>query len=202
MRTFLFCFVISLFVRPVDAAFVYGTDATDELHGSRSSDDPGVIGFGEWEEGFSLTWDVVETESGWVYSYAIGDDDKDISHLNLEVTFDSPEPLIGYNGEFLDPKWLLANHPGSPGQPIDIFGVKFDEGQDFISFFSDRAPVYGHFYAKSGTDTYAYNAGALDVDSWDVLDFVVRPNGVVPEPGSLALLGLGACVVAVWRRRR
>jgi hypothetical protein len=193
------CFTLQL-----QAAFIWGTDASGELTGSRSVDN-GIVAVGDWSYDFGISWDVEAVDDGWVYSYGINDAQKDISHLNLEVTHDYPEPLVGHNGQFLLPTWLFADNPGNPGQPADIFGVKFDHGADFISFFSDRAPVYGNFYAKSGTGTYAFNAGMLNLPDLDKYDFIVRPDGgaiPTPEPATMAMMGLGLGALALRRRRR
>lgn len=211
-RSFLFAAAIVAFsfgsFTSVDGAMIWGTDASDELVGSRDVDS-GIIASGEWEDDFSIFWDIEVVENGWVYSYAIDDGDKDISHLIIEVTEDYPEPLIGHNGEFLDP--MLFTHAGNLEMPEDIFGVKIDHGADYISFWSDRAPVYGDFFAKSGYDpnseewTFAYNSGLTDHYSESYLDFIVRPDGdgtiVTPEPASMALMGIGLGAV-VWARRR
>ena len=55
---------------------------------------------------------------------------------------------------------------------------------------SDRPPVWGDIYAKGG-QVYAYNAGFVAADT--ALDHVAVPDGDgggVPEPSSLALLGV------------
>jgi hypothetical protein len=208
-KAFLSFVLLFMFSLQAQAALIWGTDASDELTGTRYANDD-IFATGAWDDNFAISWDVAEVDGGWVYGYSIDDNFKDISHLNIEVTFDNPEPLIGHNGEFLDPEWILADHPSNPGMPEDIFGVKFDDGVDHISFFSDRAPVYGNFYAKSGWDsdseewTYAYNHGLADPLSMNRYDFIVRPNGVIvtPEPAASALMALGVGGVVLARRRR
>lgn len=189
------------------AAPMWGTSAVGELEGFRTQDE--LVTSGSWVDDFMITWDIEAVADGWVYSYSLLSGGQDLSHVIVEVTEDSPEPIIGHNGEYLDPETYF--YAGNLILPDSIFGVKIEDGSDFISFYSDRAPVYGNFFAKSGYDqdssswTYAYNAGLDDSLSGIIFDFIVRPDGgaiPTPEPASAALLGLGAAWVAVCRRRK
>lgn len=108
---------------------------------------------------------------------------------------------------------------GNPNLPSDFYGLKFDEtaGLDLrVSFDSWRSPVWGDFYAKCGgpiTNT-AWNTGFTDPDTdpsappanGSVDYHILVPNSyetqAIPEPGTLALLGLGLAGIALWKRRR
>jgi hypothetical protein len=79
-------------------------------------------------------------------------------------------------------------------------------------FDSNRLPVYGHLAIKGGggngtcpapgSTTGACSNGLIaGVDTQDINDYVARPNGIVPGPGSLALLGSGIVAFAAARRR-
>jgi hypothetical protein len=102
-------------------------------------------------------------------------------------------------------------HPSNPGFPASasIVGLKFDdtvgEAPFTVTFDSNRAPVWGDFYVKGGNDSFAYNTGLTDHLSDDPNDFIARPNGAtapVPEPGTLAMLGLGLAGLSQWSRRK
>jgi hypothetical protein len=108
----------------------------------------------------------------------------------------------------------------NPGLPNPIYGIKFDysdgisEGNSVVySFFSDRAPMWGSFYAKDGTDAngtievYAYNyglkSGAIPDGNFNTDRYIVVPDThSVPEPGTLLLLGLGLMGIGGMTRRK
>ena len=87
-----------------------------------------------------------------------------------------------------------------------------------ISFDSWRSPVWGDFYAKCGSgplgDNTAWNTGFTSPDTdpsappanGSVDYHILVPNSyetqAIPEPGTLALLGLGLAGIALWKRRR
>lgn len=196
-------FVLLLLSQSADAALLWGTSAVSELTGSRDFND-GITATGAWEDSFTISWEITELNGTWQYKYCV-DGDKDLSHLLLEVTEGCGVPIFSGN-QFLEPELFSPGHPSNPGLPVGIWGVKF-EGEGCFIFYSDRAPVYGDFYAKSGTGTYAFNDGLLNPDSCNILDFIVRPDGnertiPTPEPASAALFVLGAMALVVRRRNR
>lgn len=209
MRQILFAALFSLVcLGSAQASLVYGLDASDELVGSRDIYD-GITATGGWEDNFSIAWNIEQEGDHWVYQYYVSGD-KDISHLILEVTKDVNIEIFSQL-DFEGPKdfdW------GRFGQPNDIFGVKFDdfgcEGS-CVTFTTNRSPVYGNFFAKSGFDPYsqqwttAFNNGLVDSYSGDILDFIVRPNGdfvPVPEPTTMAMMGFGLVGLGLSSRRR
>jgi len=203
-------------------ATAFGTSAAGELTGSRAEPTQIVVG-GSYIGAPTLvvSWDIDFNIVGgyWEYEYTFTDSGAPaISHFIMSL---SPD-CTGYNGcvnnltgDYEDVEFgTFGPHSSNPGFPVgqSIFGFKVDlddvdEDEFTITFTSNRAPVYGHIYGKGGSSSYFYNAGLVDPTSTDPFDYIVRPNGEpsddpVPEPGSFALLGLGAVAIGLYRRTR
>ena len=177
----------------------------------------GVTATGYWVHGFQISWHVEQqANNSWLYQYLltkVGGDAIDtgaVSHFTVEV---SPDVTI-------DDFW------GANGSPIELGswdesdyiekGLKLDfgaQGQSEWSFYSWRMPVWGDFYAKDGRAggeglNTAKNAGYLAPDPLAAatngsIDYkILRPDTVIPEPGTLGLLGLGLVGLATRMRQR
>jgi hypothetical protein len=188
-----------------------------------------------------ISWTVTDTDTTypshpWKYTYTFGHDGGQaaISHLIIEVSEEMTlDDMVGLTGAGLDATDPIALHEvaaGNPNMPEAINGLKLNppNPDDFtmtFSFYSNRRPVWGDFYARCGGKlggiNFAYNynmdafgaeSGFLSPDSDPAADastgtpanhyyyHILRPDTVVPEPATLALLSLGCLVVLRTRR--
>jgi hypothetical protein len=193
--------------------------------GSLSSATGGIITGGSYAtHGFVLQWTVVDNgNSTWTYTYDFFRADGSpvsmpgVSHMTIELSDNfTLADLIGVGPTVQDT--ILGTFSGGPGDPGwpggSMFGGKFETTSDplSLSITTTRLPMWGSFYVKGGSTSFAYNADFLAVaanrhDYWDVpvdgsgnpLDLVLVPN-MIPTPGALALLGVGGLLAG--RRRR
>lgn len=180
----------------------------------------------------TITWDVTDSDNSqpgypWRYTYHFyhSGTQAGFSHMIIEVsdTFTAAD-LADVTGASVYSITSQKAGPGNPSMPADIYGIKFDPLSDgvtdwSVTFYSNRAPVWGDFYGRCGGRqggiNYAFNynltggveKGFLvnDVDpvappqSGSIDYHILRPDSVVPEPTAFALLTIG--LVAVTRRR-
>ncbi len=191
------------------AADIYLTPG--ELTGSRSTAaNGGLVADGNQATGgFELSWVIdfgVTNSDKWTYVYTIkrlAGSLVGISHFNLETSlnFDHPDH---------DAKVLVKNHPGSPTQPADIFGIKFDFEASKYTLVTDHAPIWGDVYGNKGTGGF-YNigigtnptAGDSPFTNWIATPDTVKtpPTTVIPTPAALGA-GLMLMGLIVARRQR
>jgi hypothetical protein len=186
---------LALSATPAWALPIWGSSGLGELTGSRNSGtDGGVYATKSWANGgFNISWDISFDDDTdlWTYQYHVTVPRKEVSHWLLEVTQDSDSVLIdGSSSEAVAPTTYTSTSNGNsnPLLPNPIYGVKFDYGDldEVYTLVTDRAPVYGVFYAKDGKD------GGQDVVAWSTAlssadyktnesltatSFIVRPNG-------------------------
>ena len=181
----------------------------------------GMVATAAWSGGNAeLSWEVTQVGSNWVYDYEWETERKALSHIIIEVsqTFTEANILRGTSRGW-DLGWFGAQQGNSnPGIPGSLYGLKWGGDGDTereLRIVSDRAPMWGDFYAKDGrdggSDVYAYNTAFGQTSSPFVRGqeaasgFILVPDTVtsrVPEPGSLALFGLGMGFLTLVRRKR
>jgi hypothetical protein len=160
----------------------------------------GLVGTGEWNSTSTiLTWTVTAPDTSapgqhWNYVYTFTVPSKAVSHVIIEVsgTFGPSNIFSGttapYVLQYFGPDYDKGN--SNPGMPSSYQGIKWDTTGGPLSFswtiVTDRAPMWGSFYAKDGKDggnkVYAYSNG----------DLVAVPDTnttATPIPASAWLLG-------------
>jgi hypothetical protein len=168
----------------------------------------------DWDApGTKIEWWVTDNSTSWHYKYTLTAAEQNISHLIIEV---SPTFTAGnIRNSTLD--YVLGTYSSddgqsNPGMPDSMLGLKWNFGTSTtmtVEFDSDRAPVWGDFYAKDGKGSdknwnVAYNLGfgnpdtdpTASIGNGSVDNHLLVPDttSVVPLPGAviLGLLGLGA----------
>ena len=211
--------VALMFPRPAEAC-LWGQSATGELNGTRTSNS-GIQATDGWGNGnFVLSWNISRDPGTglWTYVYTADVVRKDISHFILEVSQDGDlfRTYPGTDTQVVGPQVWSSTTDGNsnPQMPNSIYGVKFDFGgtQATYTMVTDRAPVYGVFYAKDGKDggvpvvawSNALNySDYKTLDSLTAADFIVRPDSAtfVPIPAALPLFSSGLALLGVLRKR-
>lgn len=193
----------------------------------------GMMGTGGYAGSFQVSWEITNQTTHWHYAYTISGDGvgvnlaKDVSHLLLEVSTNFTHDNIWNETKTLDDTPKSYSSTGTSGSnpylPATVFAQKFDtgSGKNFVvEFDSDRAPMWGNFYAKSGGGTAAWNtdfatpvnhalstaAAAISaLDNTTVLAYKLGVpdtlTTIVPAPAAAGLCAIGLGL-AGWIRRR
>lgn len=218
-------FLLASFVSPL-----YATSYTGSLsYGS------GLFATAEWantddpDNISTLTWTVTyhPESSLWHYVYELNVPSKDISHIIVEASdegdqsfteanlFDLEGATVPENG--INTYTSTSNGNSNPLMPGEMYGIQFLPLENTtsltVSFHSDRAPVWGDFYAKDGNKgpVVMYNTGFTANDADPDPNIVPPDNGsyeghllvpdTIPEPGLLTLLSLGGLGLVRKQRR-
>lgn len=195
--------------------------------GSLSTASGGLIAGGNYSAvtgGYAIHWNITQNmDTTWTYTYSFKNaagqprTGPAVSHIILELSQNfTPQDLLSVGSGILTTTFgTFGLAPSNPGFPVSqsISGVKFDTDEATITFNSTRAPMWGSFYVKGGSSSFAYNADFNGpvvnrqqywnpaVDAMGApLDMILLPDTVVPSPGSFAVVGL-AGLVATRRRR-
>lgn len=187
----------------------------------------GLTGTSNWAANMNISWNVSLLNNVYTYTYVFADNDtgqkKDISHIILQTSDNfSAANISGLkindtNGQYELQTWTTQQ--GNPNIPASVYGLKIEDGPDAstwtVVFQSDKAPMWGNFYAKNGQtnqlDNTVWNTDFLiapsDRDSFNsVGNYIAVPDtNVIPEmPSSLlgAISLIPTALVALKRRYR
>ena len=234
--------VLSGLLLAVMAGGAYGLPT--QYTGTLTGNGGGLFATGLWDSTITnLTWTVSFDVNGvtvpgyWHYDYTFATPTicgvtKNISHYIIEVspTFTSDDLKHSTWGD-TEVQVYGPNLQGKsdPDMPSNMNGIKFDNINQQtlrVQFDSLRAPVWGDFYAKDGTqkidahthiDVYAYNLGFTNPDTDPLVGpsggsvdyhllvpdtFNFGDGGEVPEPVTCAALCLSFGGLAGYIRRR
>ena len=217
------------FVVSVGVAALGASAASGSLVDFRSTADGALIGGGQYapppaDNGYKVSWSISQNmDSSWHYEYTFTEQDNDnlspaTSHMIIELSENiTSADIYNVGGDVQSATFgTFGPAPGNPGFPAGetIFGIKFDLNGDqrTVTFDSTRQPMWGDFYAKGGSSSFAYNAdvgvGVANVNDYNAvpidalggsLSKVLVPD-TIPEPTSMMLLAIAGAAIAARRR--
>lgn len=208
---------------PVDAAFWNSSRSTDTGGGIQATKDWS----GSGNDGFQLSWNISLNNGLFHYVYTISGEndrnlDKDLSHFILQFSesFKSSDYLDSkgnpVSGIVVTNYSSTSQGNSNPNMPGTLYGIKFagDGGKLTVDFYTQRAPVWGSFYAKSGktqgVDVTAWNTGFTSTSTGpgekvtNFTAYIARPDSslAVPEPTTMLLMGSSLGAIYFARRKK
>lgn len=195
--------------------------------GSLSYADGGLTATEEWASAATvLSWTVTDEQPDpnlpplflWKYEYTLTVPKKGISHFIVEAscgedpfTEANLAAVVGASAVEVQEYQPTGASGSNPQMPTHLYGIKFEGWDDekisvTVSFYSNRIPVWGDFYAKdgkgkSGGPVLLYNAGFADPDpetpvsDGSALGHLIVPDSrTIPEPSLTILLGVGGLI--------
>jgi len=218
--------------------FLLGNANAVTYTGSLSVGDGSLIGTSLWNDpSVNISWQVDDstTPGFWHYQYTLSTIGRAISHWIIEASDGSFGPIFTaanlFNVITQPAGWVgsteIGNHNDgvggvlpNPYMPEDLYGIKFNAAISntivTLSFDSDRAPIWGDFYAKcgstSGVFNTVYNAGfslpdpTAPVSSGIINNHILVPDSysttAVPEPGTFWMLFISLGFLTRWFLKR
>jgi hypothetical protein len=179
--------------RHAAAALIAGVAAAGTAHGAIGGFDPGAVTTGTFDATLEPAFDL-DGDGQFDFQFALGSEGLGIDIFPLENNGISNRVFQGLFGQairFFDPSEIAATDPEAATSDVTYLDFDFSYG-GYIGFVFDipgGSPYFGYLEIESGATA----------DSFTVLGSGFTP---VPEPASVAVLGLGAALVAPRRRRR
>lgn len=197
--------------------------AAGDFTGSRSEVSGELVTLDNWVgDGVTFSWEISFDGNTGLYTYVYtvdgyGGPGAGLSHLSVAASDGRPgtDSFTDANVYAGSDEVEVGNlNDGGFGAPTDLYGFKFDFGGDApfsYTIVTDRAPIWGSFFAKAGQDSGAYNVGwgiyfdyLADTDIpnfiFDKTQWIAVPDSrggqVVPEPSSIVLVGIGLVIGA------
>lgn len=161
------------------------------------------------DNGFEISYEVtLDPDAGLVrYVYGLSGVDgsslsKALSHFIVETSPNfTPENIFGGTTSHWELRSDLESVHKTWAGETNTAGLKWDTTCDPLTatytIVTDRLPMLGTFYAKSGNGTYARANGAFYVP-----DTTGAQSMMVPEPSALCVIAIPLALLAVRRHRR